>query len=374
MSKHFWPGFPILATAAVIAAVAWTQTPREDVPAEVRPLVSSPTVPPTMAQCADCHQDICNQFRSASHGQTLWSGTDPKAMAKFEGQSASWPADGTQLRFVRDGDSLYLECEGRPQRSRVDWFFGSGHHAITPVSLQLNPAGESEMRQLSLSWYPDVGLAPTLGQDGESAVPAGMAALGEWLDHAETTSCFGCHTTHLPLEHGQILEAGVIPGISCARCHYDAAKHLDSGGQVDGILERWASLTPRESINRCGECHRRADQMTELDKDPNRPELVRFASVGLVLSRCFLGQDESGSNQPPVRLDCLSCHDPHHAMQTDRTAYKSVCISCHARQEPFAPMCPSHPTSSDCLSCHMPTLKTDANLRFTDHWIRVREQ
>ena len=48
------------------------------------------------------------------------------------------------------------------------------------------------------------------------------------------------------------------------------------------------------------------------------------------------------------------------------------CLSCHGSTAPHSE-CPAAPSTSDCTTCHMPKVEVQPHLRFTDHWIRVRD-
>ena len=155
--------------------------------------------------------------------------------------------------------------------------------------------------------------------------------------------------------------------IHCSRCHINSAEHLRQEDYDLRVLQRWSELSPLESVNRCGECHRRADHFPEDELNPDNELLVRFASVSLSLSECFQNQS---SNQ---RLDCLTCHNPHRPAETSWKYYYQKCVKCHTNSAKSASTCSSPETSQQCLSCHMPKKDVSESLQFTDHWIRVHE-
>ena len=133
-------------------------------------------------------------------------------------------------------------------------------------------------------------------------------------------------------------------------------------------------MTPLESVNRCGECHRRADHLTPDELTPDNQLLIRFASVGLVQSACFLKQSTLSADQLPQgtrpRFDCVTCHDPHRPAESDSAFYVARCAACH---NTAATKCSQQPSDSNCLPCHMPKVEVQPPLRFTDHWIRIRK-
>ena len=101
--------------------------------------------------------------------------------------------------------------------------------------------------------------------------------------------------------------------------------------------------------------------------------MIRFASVGIPLSKCF---KEQGENPPhDKRLDCMTCHDPHgNLVQGNPQYYVDKCLQCHSSKSDGASNCRAQPMTSNCLTCHLPTVNVQKNLSFTDHLIRVRSK
>lgn len=335
------------------------------------PAVSSDVRPPNSRSCVDCHE-IANDFESVPHAQTLRRAMFTDVRGRFIDQKFETNDGAESFRFYEEKKQLWFEADSYPRPLPVNWLLGSGHHAITPVSTWENAAGETELLELAVSWYPDRGLGLTLGQSPEGIRDAvGIDRLGKRLSHGETLECFGCHSVWLPVDEGRIRFHDVDPGVTCNRCHTGSAKHFASEGEATPPGFSWAELTPLESINRCGSCHRRADQMTAEELTVDNQLLIRFASAAIVQSSCFLNQSPAvdGNEQ---RLDCLTCHDPHRPASTDPTFYSDQCRKCHDfADSPTA--CPDLTPTSNCLPCHMPKIEIHPYLSFTDHWIRIRD-
>jgi hypothetical protein len=251
---------------------------------------------------------------------------------------------------------------------------GSGVHSQGAVTLFANPAGETEMWEHLIAWYPKVGLAPALGFDALHPLASGMGALAHFQDHPNAKACLNCHSTYVPLDsHGKVKSDEVIGTVGCVRCHPDASQHVARGGSVKAFRERWSQLSAQDVIDRCGECHRRASETDPGDLGPDVLHIVRFAPVGLSQSRCFKSQ-QTNDGISSTRLDCLTCHDLHRPIPKSTTAVQKVCHSCHYNEQAAGHPCRSQPESSDCVSCHMPNVATDTNFKFTDHWIRVHKK
>lgn len=182
------------------------------------------------------------------------------------------------------------------------------------------------------------------------------------------------------------LDHAVI-NLDCSRCHPGAAKHAASAGELPLAVD-WDRLSPLESINRCGECHRRVDEFTPDELTPSHTHLVRFAPVGLALSPCFQVSNAPEQEDRFPRFDCLSCHDPHTPTRTDPGFFNARCRECHtepakpetsafdglaASHRSLAAPCSARPADASCIDCHMPKSEIVPGLSFTDHWIRVRK-
>ena len=323
-------------------------------PADSAPLTA--TSFPDMQTCAECHEEIVNDFLKSPHANTLARGED--FVHRYAGKIYS-DAD-RHWEFGERNGKLTAKCNSA-REVVVDWIFGSGKHAQTPLSTFEGRSLDglaTECWELPVSWYPHHGLGMTLGN-----APGGAThELGSHKDEMETRRCFECHS-HNALIGNELNLSGLSPGLHCGRCHNNLNLHVASSGEQP--VESWGALSPLESVRRCGECHRRADQMTQTELHPDNSLLIRFASVGLEQSKCF-------QNQAEIRFDCLSCHDPHRNSVLKTQKFVAVCLKCHSKPEQIH--CSQAPQSGNCLKCHMPKVEVQEHLEFTDHWIRIREK
>lgn len=348
---------------------------------------SSPKPPLVTATCAECHPAQVDSLASAPHSITLHAGTSPEIQQQFDGLAFRDLTAAREVdRFVVENQQLWRKNADFPDPLPIDWVFGSGRHARTPVTLRRTASGQTELLQHRLSWYPGVGLDLTLGSSGDSPQGTGWHGLGTRLNAVETAECFGCHVTWLPEteDRRDLMRPDItrpdftrmMRGVQCARCHLQSADHVAAMqlGSTATQMERWSELSALDSIRRCGECHRRDDHFTPRELRADNQLLVRFAPVGLSQSRCFLAQDPGTAHESTgQRLDCLTCHNPHRAAESRAEYYVERCLTCHNSHSASSVHCSAPNTTQQCLECHMPKVEVQPHLRFTDHWIRKRK-
>jgi len=367
-SLHRIPIIIVLASLAGLAgAAAWNARKPLASPAVERPGASM-TV---RNRCAECHSDIVETYHSAPHARTLHRTSEPEILAKFVGKSVTRASTGVTYRYFEKDGRLWLSTPAYGRDLPVDWLFGSGSHAQTPVILMPGEAGRTGAIEHVVSWYPSKSLATTFGSEKNEST-SGMNAVGRLWGPAEAANCFGCHSADVPVHDGRLDPARVVPNLDCARCHWNTAGHvkqMDSTGAT--TIERLGSLPPLEAVERCGECHRRAEDFENAIFHDNK-SIVRFAPVGLTQSPCFVRQAEVKFEGGAIaRMDCATCHDPHvGSVRPDMVSIS--CGKCHQGTAATAGRCTSSMTDSNCLPCHMPKVPMNDDLSFTDHWIRVR--
>jgi predicted CXXCH cytochrome family protein len=358
-----------ICVGTMLAGVIWS-TSRDDLP---RLLVSASSLPPEISRCKECHGGLVARFESSGHNNTL-KNPEGLTLKRFDGLSFTRTDERGTVRFVKNKGELWARSDVIPGSMQIDWVFGSGRHAQTPVSVLTGPNGRMELIEHAISWYPKAGLGVTLGQAESSVRQSGLLSFGTHHGGRAAEECFSCHASHLGSSENGLQPDEVIAGVGCVRCHIRAAEHLRTIGEGTTSLDSWSELSPIESINRCGECHRRADHFTADELVPENLNLVRFAPVGLSLSECFIHQsDRSFGSSNSQRLDCLTCHDPHATFPALPQAFREICLSCHTGLESASVVCSVRPSAVDCTSCHMPKIEIDKHISFTDHWIRVRE-
>jgi hypothetical protein len=359
-------GVVLAGLAALVGAAGWHAREAVPAPAVVRPGAAAAV----RDRCIDCHSEIVESFRSAPHHRTLHRASEPENVAKFAGRSFTRPETGVAYHYTVEEGRLWLSTPAYGRKLPIDWIFGSGSHAQTPLITLPDRDGRTSAIEHAVSWYPSGKLDATMGRE-KSLETSGLGAVGRAWGPAETANCFGCHCSEVPLTDGRLDETKIQLNLDCARCHRNTPAHvreIDAGTVTTN--ERLGALAPLEAVERCGECHRRAEDF-EGAIFPENPALARFAPVGLIQSPCFLRQSSvqlvDGSS---ARLDCTTCHDPHVGSIKPNMVIVG-CQNCHSGSTRGAVNCSASRTDSNCLPCHMPKVPLNSELSFTDHWIRV---
>ncbi|OAI54627.1 hypothetical protein AYO47_09915, partial [Planctomyces sp. SCGC AG-212-M04] len=295
-------------------------------------------------RCVACHSEIVGTYQNAPHANTLHRATDASILSKFSGRSFTRSSTGVEYRYTQKAGELWLSTPAYGREVPIKWILGSGTHAQTPLITLPDADGRTGAIEHIVSWYPSGRLETTFGAD-KSEETLGLGAIGRHWGPAETAGCFGCHSAEVPLHDGRLDEAHITPNLDCARCHVNTGGHvrqMEPGGET--TIERLASLPPLEAVERCGECHRRAEDFDNAIFHDNT-SIIRFAPVGLTQSPCFLKQSEvKFPDGKTGRMDCATCHDPHvGSVRPDMISIS--CGKCHQGTPQTASHCTSPMTA-----------------------------
>ena len=346
------------------------------------------------ASCARCHAAIVRQYlaspkanASGVAAERLHAGSFHHAASGVDYQVLDAGGEA-QLRYARAG------AEPLAGSHALAYFLGSGHLGTTYLYSEAGYLLESPVAFYArLDAY---AMAPGLADS--TTMPEALPM---------TPGCMRCHMSDVQAAdagtrnrfadaHG---EAGMrgnastrdagLPflqsGITCERCHGDAAAHVASKGRAAVLNPMKMGVAARDSV--CSSCHLEGDVSVErrgrsvMDWQPGEDladDVVFFGLHGgdstersvseteeLLASRC---KRESGA-----RMSCMSCHDPHGSPpEAERVAfYRGKCLQCHSAPAFAATHFPAQP---DCTGCHMPRggAVDTPHVAWTDHRIRQR--
>jgi hypothetical protein len=269
------------------------------------------------------------------------------------------------------GYRLTVSSGKQSMTAAIAWIIGAGVHGQTYILESNGTLYESQVSSFSALH----GLDLTPGH--ATAEPGNLKnALGERLATYATARCLGCHATYsstnskLDLSH-------VVPGVHCEGCHGPGLRHVyaehvqrDQGETSDTILNP-AHLSPADSVDFCGACHRTSMDVAE-SEDSDGPVNARFQPYRLEKSRCWGTRGDD-------HLTCIACHNPHEPLVRDPAFYDQRCLNCHASRASESPsLSPGSAHSvclkatANCTSCHMPKTEVPGmHSEFTDHYIRI---
>lgn len=230
-----------------------------------------------------------------------------------------------------------------------EWAFGAGEQAVTFVS------------QINEDYYVEHGLTYYIAAKAMGLTPGHRSAAGEryrtFDPSAAIFRCFQCHSTGpLRLTSGSRIEP-FEPGVQCESCHGPGDAHAKSQAPIRNPRR----FTAAELNRFCGSCHR-MPPAAGADTDWTNPWNARHQPPYLAQSACFLKSNGA--------LSCLTCHPPHAPMSRVAADYDRRCAGCHAKPE-HRTLQRTPVANRSCVSCHMPAVEPQANLRFANHWIGI---
>jgi hypothetical protein len=324
------------------------------------------------AACVRCHSDEAfSQTDTAMAKAAVRLSRDIRGPEPARGSFESGPYS-YQIVSAEDGLSLEVRSGAQSIASKLGWTIGAGNHGQTYLFEDGPALYEAQVSSFSSTHRLDLtpGHRPALHGSLEGA-------RGNRLGPREAAQCLSCHTTAWATD-GKLDPANAVPGIHCEACHGPGLAHVqaaaDKTAKVRSTIFNPAHLTPANSIDFCGSCHRTTMDVVLNDR-PSGLSSVRFQPYRLQKSRCWIKTEDD-------RLTCVGCHDPHQPLVRETASYDQVCLSCHSPQAHAAQLVAGRSASGSpavcpkatkaCTSCHMPSYKLpEMHSNFTDHFIRV---
>lgn len=353
------------------------------------------------AGCAACHMDKYESYQHVGMAQSFRRPEDAKPMERF-GESYYHAPSQRYYQIDKTAAGLVFKRWQQDEDGTrfnqfsvdIDWILGSGNRARS----YLFQTDWGQLYQLPLGWYTESG---TWGMS-----PGFESGEHPGVQREVKRQCMFCHNAFPEVEAGSDHMARphrfpeqLPQGTGCQRCHGPGAAHirtvLEGGDQqaIRSAITNPARLPPLERDSVCFQCHmlpavsmvglRRFGQpdyafrpgqalsefLVHMDiTEPHRPAEQRFEinhhGYRLWRSECY--QQSAGA------LGCISCHDPH--VKPESAAFREqvggVCADCHA-QDQLDRVHGERKTADTCVSCHMPTRRTQdvINVTMTDHLI-----
>ena len=318
--------------------------------------------------CAPCHAEKFATQIKTSMGRAAARAVDSEQLRQHPDLTVSFGAYTSQFT-TKNGRSTLLVSDGTQSTTKdLLWAVGDGRFGQTYLYRDKGGFYESQ-----LSFYTrEKALDVTTGHMQPRTLET---AAGGLTTSTMIRQCFGCHFTASTTED-QFHPDEATPGLGCEACHGPGLQHVvlhtaqgDDSRGGDQLVMNPARLSPAESVDFCGACHRTTADAELQGLAKAGINNVRLQPYRLQKSKCWGKGD--------ARITCMACHDPHAQVVEDAASYDSKCLACHvrkadgtARTAHAAPAC--RVGTSNCVSCHMQKMEVPGtHAIFTDHWIRV---
>ena len=319
--------------------------------------------------CRECHAGNYDLHAMHGHAHTFALASDKEIASKFAGREFDYGEPHGRYEYMQNEDGLSVRIPGQSEEAfPLQYALGSGHHAITLLSLAKDAEKGTVAYEHRGSWFRDgdrIGRTP-----GQPLTVPESEAERFGMKHVDNVmqKCIYCHTTTGTVADQRIV--GLTANVNCEKCHGPGAEHVRQARAMKEPppfsigSDKWDS---ESEIQLCGDCHRLPEAITlkELREYPDK--LARFQPVGLLRSKCFIQSDGA--------LRCTTCHNPHRTIsEVSEAEHIANCIKCHQPEKTSHVSCPVS-ASEGCVKCHMPKYDFESlGTGFHDHWIRVHPE
>lgn len=318
--------------------------------------------------CAPCHSEKFASQIKTSMGRAAKPAAESEQLKAHPRLSATLGAYSYRLS-TENGKAAFSVSDGSQTTTKdLLWAVGDGRFGQTYLYRDHGGFYESQ-----LSFYRrENGLATTTGHVPPRTLET---AAGGLTTNVMIRQCFGCHFTASTTED-QFHPDDAMPGVGCEACHGPGLEHIalhtaqrDESLGGDQLVMNPAKLSPADSVDFCGACHRTSADAALQGLAKAGVNNVRLQPYRLQKSKCWGRGD--------ARIRCMACHDPHVQIVSDPGSYDSKCLACHASKlgtkqaaGHTAPAC--RIAVKNCVTCHMQQIEVPGTYTtFTDHWIRV---
>jgi hypothetical protein len=322
--------------------------------------------------CQECHPEEFDAWQQTGHAVTFMPAHEVPFLDELNGYRFHDKFRNVTYHYHVTGNDVEVSVPAvfGAERFPLQYAFGSGAHAISFLTLLPDVKGGSLGLEHRVSWYRETESFELTPKHEELPDPAQDAEMFGRIVHRDIVGdCIGCHVTTSDIVDGEVVN--LEPNIGCESCHGPGRAHIEavnaghSNLRVQFSSDGWE---PDDEIQVCGRCHRTIDDIPGPVIRADEMRIIRFQSVGLVQSRCYLESEK--------KLSCVTCHDPHAPADSPSTeTFESKCLQCHgggAEPDPDQTICPKSPKSG-CIDCHLPKIEASRHVHFSDHWIRIRE-
>ncbi|MTH77064.1 hypothetical protein GL286_04940 [Paracoccus aestuariivivens] len=352
------------------------------------------------AQCASCHVDETEAWKTSDHGLAWTEPSDSTVVADFN--NTEFHGNGMDVKFSKDEKGFHAkvtEMDGVTQDYNVHSVVG-----IKPLQQYLFETAPGKLQSFDVVWdvdkkewfhlYPDSLLPPT----------DGMHWSGPYKNW--NARCAECHSTGFEKNYNpqtrSYQSTQVEIGVGCEACHGPGSKHRDWAKDKQPLtisgLDAYGFTMPTQGgaekwVQQCAGCHSRREAFNEGNPLPGTayhdnyrlslltPDL--YHADGQIREEDYEYGSFLQSKMYAKGVSCMNCHDPHTG---ERVAEgNTVCTQCHSPAgNPDFPSLPLkefdtaahhfHKEGSEgaqCKNCHMVEQTYMGNDERADHSFRI---
>jgi tetratricopeptide (TPR) repeat protein len=362
------------------------------------------------ASCGKCHADEAAGYAKTGMAHAFYKPQAENSVGSPAKDKQFFHAASNTHYEMMEQDGKYYQrrwqqgFDGKPENVEelaIDFVMGSGNHART----YLHREEDGTLIELPLAWYSEDG--------GHWGMNPGFDNPHPMTRRPIAYECMFCHnafpqippTAHRDLSANPVYSGAMPEGIDCQRCHGPGAAHVHAAQTSGASLQqvRTSILNPVNLSNDrqmevCEQCHLETtshllpDRIRHYDQEPfgysatqplanfnsyfsRDPAAGRTDNFEIVNAPYRLRQSQCYLRSKGA-LTCETCHNPHdlHKGAGSAAYYANICMKCHAASLPAKIALHQHPASNDCVSCHMPTRRTEdvVHVVMTDHLIQRR--
>jgi len=335
-------------------------------------------------QCAACHGAETDAWLGSHHDLAMQVADSSTVLGDFA--NAEFNYNGVRTEFTRRGSEYWVRTDGpdgEPTDYEVTHAFG-----VEPLQQYLVELTDGQVQALSIAW--DSRPVAAGGQRWFHLYP------DDTVDHTDPLhwtgtfqnwngTCAECHSTNLQKNYSLATASyrTVFSSIDvdCEACHGPGSLHVTAPEQAplhlaydaearwlfvddSGIAQRASTLTSRQELETCAQCHSRRSQFTD-DFAPGdafldgfRPSLLDetlYHADGQIQDEVYVYGSFLQSKMHAAGVSCSDCHDPHSTEL--RFEGNALCGQCHLASTYDVTEHQHHErntSGSFCVDCHMP--------------------
>ncbi len=335
-------------------------------------------------QCAACHLDEADAWLGSHHDLAMQVADSGAVLGDFADVEFNY--NGVRTEFFRRGVEYWVRTDG-PDGELTEYQITHAFGA-EPLQQYLVELTVGQVQALSIAW--DSRPAAAGGQRWFHLYP------DDTVDHVDPLhwtgtfqnwngTCAECHSTNLRKNYALATDSYRTTfssiDVDCEACHGPGSLHIAAPEQaplhlahdaevrwlfVDdtGIAQRTPTLTSRQELETCAQCHSRRSQFTD-DLAPGdafldgfRPSLLDenlYHADGQIQDEVYVYGSFLQSRMHAAGVSCSDCHDPHSTGL--RFEGNALCGQCHLASTYDVTEHHRHErntSGSFCVDCHMP--------------------